>query len=162
MDIASDNLAAEMLLKEIGAHAGKGGTTAAGAAIALHDLGLIGVPLHGVRIVDGSGLALTDRLTARAISALLLAVWRDPELREPFFRALPVAGISGTLRDRLEFRPTRGAVHAKTGTTDLATALSGYVRREYAFALLQNGYPVSWSASRKAQDRFALALAATP
>jgi D-alanyl-D-alanine carboxypeptidase/D-alanyl-D-alanine-endopeptidase (penicillin-binding protein 4) len=162
MDVTSDNLAAEMLLKEIGAHAGQGGTTTAGATIALHDLGLIGVPLRGVRIVDGSGLALTDRLTARAIAALLLAVWRDPELREPFFRALAVAGISGTLRDRLQYRPARGAVHAKTGTTDLATALSGYVRREYAFALLQNGYPVSWSASRKAQDRFALALANTP
>jgi serine-type D-Ala-D-Ala carboxypeptidase/endopeptidase (penicillin-binding protein 4) len=162
MDFESDNLAAEMLLKELGAQAGAGGTTTAGATLALHDLGEAGVPLAGVRIVDGSGLAETDRLTTRAIASLLLAVWRNPELRQPFFKALPVAGISGTLDDRMEFRPARGAVHAKTGTTDLATALSGYVRREYAFALLQNGYPVSWSASRKAQDRFATALAATP
>jgi D-alanyl-D-alanine carboxypeptidase/D-alanyl-D-alanine-endopeptidase (penicillin-binding protein 4) len=162
MDMESDNLAAEMLLKELGAEGGEGGTTAAGATRALRDLGEAGVSLAGVRIVDGSGLAETDRLTARAITSLLLAVWRKPELRQPFFKALPVAGISGTLDDRMEFRPARGAVHAKTGTTDLATALSGYVRREYAFALLQNGYPVSWSASRKAQDRFATALAATP
>jgi serine-type D-Ala-D-Ala carboxypeptidase/endopeptidase (penicillin-binding protein 4) len=162
MDLASDNLAAEMLLKELGAEAGTGGTTVAGATRALHDLVMAGIPLAGVRIVDGSGLAETDRLTAGAIAALLLAVWRNPELREPVFKALPVAGISGTLEDRMEFRPARGAVHAKTGTTDLATALSGYVRRQYAFALLQNGYPVSWSASRKAQDRFAAALAATP
>ncbi len=70
--------------------------------------------------------------------------------------------MSGTLQDRLDRRPTRGAVRAKTGTTDLATALSGYVRRQYAFAVLDNGYPVSFAASREAQDRFVTALAATP
>jgi D-alanyl-D-alanine carboxypeptidase len=53
-------------------------------------------------------------------------------------------------------------VHAKTGTTDLASALSGYVRSLFAFSVVQNGYPVSWWATRKAQDRFATALAATP
>ena len=86
----------------------------------------------------------------------------DPKLRTPIFDSLPVAGESGTLEDRLQYRPARGAVHAKTGTTDLATALSGYVRREYAFSLLNNGYPVSWTASRHAQDRFAMTLAKTP
>jgi serine-type D-Ala-D-Ala carboxypeptidase/endopeptidase (penicillin-binding protein 4) len=119
------------------------------------------VPTAGVRIADGSGLSGLDRLTARAIASLLVAFWRDPALRGPFFHALPVSGISGTLKDRMERKPARGVIHAKTGTTDLATALSGYVRTRYAFALLQNGHPVSWNASRKAQDRFATALAAT-
>jgi D-alanyl-D-alanine carboxypeptidase/D-alanyl-D-alanine-endopeptidase (penicillin-binding protein 4) len=70
-----------------------------------------------------------------------------------------VAGISGTLETRLRAAPARGVVRAKTGTTDQASALSGYVRDRYGFAVLQNGRPVhSWSA-RKAQDRFATALA---
>ncbi len=159
MDTESDNLHAEMLLKDLGAIAGTGGTTAAGAAVVMHDLGDAEVPLAGVRVVDGSGLSSLDRVTPRALAALLLAVWRSPEVHNVFFRALPVAGISGTLKDRLEYRPARGAVHAKTGTTDLASALSGYVRNLFAFSVVQNGYPVSWSASRAAQDRFALALA---
>jgi D-alanyl-D-alanine carboxypeptidase/D-alanyl-D-alanine-endopeptidase (penicillin-binding protein 4) len=161
MDQSSDNFTAEMLVKEIGAEDGDGGTTAAGLAVVMRDLGAAGVPLAGVRMADGSGLSLDDRVTARALSALLLVIWRDPKLEPIVWRALPVAGMSGTLRDRLDSRPTRGAVRAKTGTTDLATALSGYVRRRYAFAVLDNGYPVSWLASRRAQDRFATALAAS-
>ena len=45
------------------------------------------------------------------------------------------------------------------GTTDVASALSGYVRQDIAFAVLQNGHPVNWTAARKAQDRFVQALA---
>jgi D-alanyl-D-alanine carboxypeptidase len=51
-------------------------------------------------------------------------------------------------------------VVAKTGSTSTASALSGYVRRRYVFSVLQNGNPVSWTWSRRAQDRFATLLAA--
>jgi D-alanyl-D-alanine carboxypeptidase len=51
-------------------------------------------------------------------------------------------------------------VRAKTGTTAVASALSGYVRDRFAFAVVQNGYPVSTFWARTAQDRFAQALAA--
>lgn len=160
MDRESDNFAAEMVLKTIGAEVGDGGSTPAGAAIVRRDLDQAGVPLLGVRIVDGSGLSLSDRLTAHALAALLLAVWNDVDLRTPFWASLSIAGVNGTLEDRLRSPPARGAVRAKTGTTNRASALSGYVRDRYGFAVLQNGFPVSpWSA-RKAQDRFATALAA--
>jgi D-alanyl-D-alanine carboxypeptidase/D-alanyl-D-alanine-endopeptidase (penicillin-binding protein 4) len=162
MDHASDNFIAEELLKTIGAEVGAGGTTAAGAAIVTRDLAAAGIPLAGVRIVDGSGLSQEDRLTADAISSLLSYAWNDPELRQPLWAALPVAGINGTLEHRLQRAPARGAIRAKTGTTDSASALSGYVRDEYAFAVLQNGAPVSAFSARKAQDRFAIALASTP
>lgn len=162
MDRDSDNFTAEMLLKDIGAEVGDGGSSAAGASIATRDLAAAEIPLDGVRIVDGSGLSLDDRLTARALAALLVAVWNDPDLHDPFWRSLPVAGVNGTLERRLRKGPARGAVHAKTGTTDRASALSGYVGDRYGFAVLQNGWPVSpWSA-RKAQDRFATALASAP
>ncbi|HET7450713.1 MAG TPA: D-alanyl-D-alanine carboxypeptidase/D-alanyl-D-alanine-endopeptidase [Gaiellaceae bacterium] len=159
MDRESDNFEAEMLLKTIGAEVGTGGTTAAGVAIVLRDLAADGVPLAGVRMFDGSGLSLDDRITARALAALLLVAWNDDELRTALWTALPVAGVNGTLEDRMQRAPARGAVRAKTGTTERASALSGYVRDRFVFAVLQNGWPVrSWSA-RKAQDRFATALA---
>jgi PBP4 family serine-type D-alanyl-D-alanine carboxypeptidase len=160
MDRDSDNFIAEMLLKDIGAQVGSGGTTAAGAAIVRHDLAAAQVPLAGVRIVDGSGLSLLDRLTATAITSLLLDAWNDPVLRGPFWHALPIAGETGTLEDRMEKAPARGSVRAKTGTTNEASALSGFVSDRYVFAVLQNGAPVSADAARKAQDRFATALAA--
>jgi serine-type D-Ala-D-Ala carboxypeptidase/endopeptidase (penicillin-binding protein 4) len=159
MDHESDNFIAEMLLKEIGAETGEAGTTAAGAAVVQRDLVAAGVPLAGVRITDGSGLSLDDRLTARTLAALLVAAWNDVDLRNPFWASLPIAGINGTLDKRLRKPPARGAVRAKTGTTDRASALSGYVGDRYGFAVLQNGWPVRRLSAEKAQDRFATALA---
>jgi D-alanyl-D-alanine carboxypeptidase len=52
-------------------------------------------------------------------------------------------------------------VRAKTGTTNRASALSGYVRNRYVFAVLQNGFPVLFWPARKAQDRFVTALASS-
>ena len=159
MDRDSDNFMAELILKELGAEAGEAGTTAEGARIVLRDLADAGVPLAGVRMFDGSGLSLDDRLTARALAALLVVAWNDVDLRNVFWSALPVAGINGTLEDRMQRAPARGAVRAKTGTTNRASALSGYVRDRYVFAVMQNGWPVSTWSARKAQDRFATTLA---
>lgn len=159
MNRESDNFLAEMLLKELGAALAGSGTSAAGAAVVRGALVDAGVPAAGVRIVDGSGLSLLDRLTARALVELLRAAELDPEIRDAFVASLPVAGVSGTLRDRLLKRVTRGKVLAKTGTTSRASALAGFVRGRYAFAILHNGSPVSYWSARLAQDRFVTVLA---
>lgn len=159
MGRVSDNFTAEMLLKQIGAEGSQVGTSAAGATIVRSTLADAGVPLAGVRLVDGSGLSSLDRLTARALAGVLRAAWSDPDVRPYLTAALPVAGISGTLHDRMRTPPARGNVQAKTGTTSLASALSGYVKKRYVFSVLENGSPVSPYWARKAQDRFATLLA---
>jgi D-alanyl-D-alanine carboxypeptidase/D-alanyl-D-alanine-endopeptidase (penicillin-binding protein 4) len=123
-------------------------------------LAAAGIPLAGVRLADGSGLSSLDRLTAAAVVALLEAGLAQTELSDAFIQSLAVAGVDGTLADRLESRPARGRVIAKTGTTRTASALSGFVRDRYVFAILQNGRPIATYWARVAQDRFALALAA--
>lgn len=159
MDLQSDNFTAELLLKELGAVAAGRGTSAAGAAVVTRQLAAAQVPLAGVRIVDGSGLSPLDRLTPNALVAILEAAWVTPQLRARFLAALPVAGVSGTLHDRMRRPPARGNVVAKTGTTSRASALSGFVRGRYVFAVLQNGRPLSSWWARVAQDRFATVLA---
>ena len=155
----SDNFTAEVLVKQLGAlHAGRG-STAAGTRVLRAALDAAGVPLAGVRMADGSGLSSLDRLTARAVVALLEA-GLAPELRDAFLDSLAGAGVDGTLEDRLESRPARGRVIAKTGTTQTASALSGFVRDRYVFAIIQNGRPISTRWARIAQDRFATVLAA--
>jgi D-alanyl-D-alanine carboxypeptidase/D-alanyl-D-alanine-endopeptidase (penicillin-binding protein 4) len=160
MDRASDNFTAELLLKQLGAVVAEQGTTAGGAAYVMQTLAEAEIPLAGVRIADGSGLSLLDRVTARELTGVLRAAWNDPEVRPSFLAALPVAGVSGTLSSRMRRPPARGNVLAKTGSTSNASALSGYVKRRYVFSVLQNGSPVSWTWSRRAQDRFATVLAA--
>jgi D-alanyl-D-alanine carboxypeptidase/D-alanyl-D-alanine-endopeptidase (penicillin-binding protein 4) len=159
MDKESDNFTAELLLKQLGAVVLDRGTSAAGAAVVTQSLADAGVPLAGVRIVDGSGLSRLDRLTANAVAAILRAAWNDPAVRPTFVAALPVAGVSGTLEDRLRMPPARGRVLAKTGTTSDASALSGYVGTRFVFTVLQNGHPVSYWWARRAQDRFVQVLA---
>ena len=160
MDRASDNFTAELLLKQLGTLVAGQGTTAAGATFVSQTLAGAGVPLAGVRIVDGSGLSQLDRVTARELAGILEAAWADDELRPVLLAALPVAGVNGTLSDRMRRQPARGNVVAKTGTTATSSALSGYVRRRYVFSVLQNGHPVSALWARRAQDRFATVLAA--
>ena len=161
MDIYSDNFYAEMLLKELGAVQAGTGSSAAGSGVVTGLLAQAGVPLAGVRLVDGSGLSLLDRLTARSLASLLSAMWNDLDLRLELVASLPVAGRTGTLHDRMQHTLAAGIVHAKTGTTSNASALSGFVGDRYVFSVLQNGYPVSFTWARVAQDRFAAALAAS-
>jgi D-alanyl-D-alanine carboxypeptidase/D-alanyl-D-alanine-endopeptidase (penicillin-binding protein 4) len=161
MGRVSDNFTAELLLKQLGTSDGAAGTSARGAAVVRIALAEAGVPLAGLRVVDGSGLSSLDRLTARSLAALLRAAWADPVVRPYLLAGLPVAGISGTLSRRMRRPPARGNVQAKTGTTGLASALSGYVKRRYVFSVLQNGRPVSTYWARRAQDRFATVLAAS-
>jgi D-alanyl-D-alanine carboxypeptidase/D-alanyl-D-alanine-endopeptidase (penicillin-binding protein 4) len=160
MDRESDNFTAELLLKQLGAVELERGTSAAGASVVMRTLAEAGVPTAGVRIVDGSGLSRLDRLTAESLGGLLKVAWADPIVRPALLAALPVAGVNGTLEDRLRRPPARGRVLAKTGTTRDASALSGYVRNRFAFAVLQNGHPLSYWWARVAQDRFAQVLAA--
>jgi D-alanyl-D-alanine carboxypeptidase/D-alanyl-D-alanine-endopeptidase (penicillin-binding protein 4) len=158
MGVESDNFTAEMLLKQLGAQELGRGTSAAGAAVVTASLRVHGVPLADVRVVDGSGLSLLNRLTAGSLAVLLHTAWTDPAIRPSFLRTLAVAGTTGTLRRRLV--PLRGRVQAKTGTTAASSALAGYVRGRYAFAVLHNGRPVATRWARRAQDRFVSVLAA--
>ena len=159
MDHESDNFTAEMLVKELGAVQTDRGTTAAGVGVVTGLLTQAHVPMQGVRIVDGSGLSLLDRMTAGALVSLLSVMWNDPGVRPELLAALPVAGRSGTLAYRMRHTAATGVVRAKTGTTDNASALSGFVGDRYAFSVLENGWPVSYSWARVAQDRFATVLA---
>ena len=159
MDHESDNFTAEMLLKQLGAGIGLQGTTAAGAQAVLELLQEQQIPLTGVRIVDGSGLSRLDRLTTETVVAMLRSSWLDEDLRELLIDALPVAGRSGTLDSRMRGTVAAGRVRAKTGTLNEASALSGYVRRRYAFSVIQNGPGMSVYWARVAQDQFATVLA---
>jgi len=161
MDQWSDNFTAELVLKQLGAREGHG-TSPGGAAVVRRVLSQSGVPLAGVRIVDGSGLSIRDRLTVSALVGILQAAWANPALRKPFQSALAVAGRTGTMRNRLLSGSTKGQVVAKTGTTNEASALSGYVKGRYAFAILHNGNPLASWYAKVAEDRFVTVLAHAP
>jgi D-alanyl-D-alanine carboxypeptidase/D-alanyl-D-alanine-endopeptidase (penicillin-binding protein 4) len=158
MNHESDNFYAEMLLKQLAAVAGPAGTSAGGARLVITAMREAGIPVAGVRMVDGSGLSSLDRLTANALVGVIEAGATDPAIKAAFIGSLAIAGVSGTLSRRLP--ALRGQVKGKTGTTNRACTLSGLIRSEVVFAVLENGNPVSTWAARAAQDRFVTILAA--
>ena len=159
MNTESDNFTAEMLLKLLGAHVRGKGTTAAGAKVVRRVLRNAGVSLEGVRIVDGSGLSSSDRLTTQSVVDIIVAARNLPEIWPPFKKSLAIAGVSGTLKDRMKNKPALRSVRAKTGTTNLSSALSGIIKDRYIFSIIMNGTYVPWWRTRPAQDRFATILA---
>jgi D-alanyl-D-alanine carboxypeptidase/D-alanyl-D-alanine-endopeptidase (penicillin-binding protein 4) len=110
-------------------------------------------------MVDGSGLSLLDRWTPLGLSALLRTMWQDTDLRPYLVAALPIAGETGTLRHRMRKAPAHGLVRAKTGTTNNASSLSGFVGDRFAFSILENGSPVNTVNAEESQNRVAQVLA---
>ena len=161
MDRVSDNFEAEMLLKELGAVQADNGTTAAGVGVVAGLLAQAGVPMTGVRLVDGSGLSLLDRFTANALVSLLTVDVERPRRASRAARVAPGRRAQRDARRPDARNAAAGVVLAKTGTTSNASALSGFVGDRYVFSILQNGWPLSWSWARIAQDRFAAVLAAS-
>jgi serine-type D-Ala-D-Ala carboxypeptidase/endopeptidase (penicillin-binding protein 4) len=165
MNKPSDNFMAEELLKGLGAGFGSGGTTVAGAAVAQQFLQSVGAG-DGFRIRDGSGLSYQDKLSVRTVVRILGAMARRPDFAV-FRHSLAIAGVDGTLKDRMRGTAAAGNVRAKTGTLDAASSLSGYVTtasgHTLSFSMLMNGDPVPLAQAHAAQDAVAVLLArATP
>ena len=162
MNKDSDNFFAEMLLKGLGKDFTGAGTSDAGAGVVRVTLKIIGLPLASVVIHDGSGLSYDDRVTASFLVQLLTTMTRRPEAGA-YYQSLAIAGVDGTLRERMRGTAAQGNAHAKTGTLDIAVSLSGYVlsanRRSVGYSILVNGGAVSWTRATKAQDAITVLLA---
>jgi D-alanyl-D-alanine carboxypeptidase/D-alanyl-D-alanine-endopeptidase (penicillin-binding protein 4) len=148
----SQNLYAECTLKRLGA-----GSFASGAEAVLSALARMDVDPASVVVADGSGLARSNRVTARALYATLQA------MRErPIFVEALAAGGEGTLRRR--YKELAARVRAKTGTIRGVKSLSGYVTgrggHRYVFVILANGR--SARRARQLQDRVVRILAEAP
>jgi len=157
-DVWSDNFFAEMLIKLLGARLGKGGTTAAGAAV-VEDFARSRD--SGVHAVDGSGLTRSNRASPRQVVNLLLAMRQDPA-GDDFIQDLALAGHEGTVDDRMHGTAAYGRCRTKTGTITGVSNLSGYCfnrsGRIMAFSILMNGVG-SLSLAHLDQDRIAGAVA---
>ena len=158
----SDNLYAEMLNRELGHKVSGVGSASAGAAVVLDFVRRQGIATDRLRIVDGSGLARTANLTPRAIAGVLRAMTVHAA-RQPWWEALPIAGVDGTLANRLKGTAAEGNARAKTGTLTGRTSLSGYVTNRSGDLLIAstvfNGFTCSSAETRALHDRIFAALA---
>ena len=169
----SDNLIAELLVKEVGHRASRAaaaglapsgsapGSTAGGLAAIGEAVRGLGVPLAGVA-ADGSGLSRHDRRSAREWRSLLQAA-RPRPWAERLVGSLPLAGRTGTLARRFARTAAEANVRAKTGWIDEARSLSGYLTtaggRRVVFSVVVNGTTPT-SPALNALDGLVAAIAA--
>ena len=166
MLLASDNVLAEALARQVAIAEGRPASFAGAVDSTREVLARLGMPA-GDRLLDGSGLSAQDRVTPALLAALLRAA-ADPD--QPGLHALvpglPVSGYLGTLDDRYRTGPAAvaaGEVRAKTGTLDGVSSLAGLVRgadgRLLVFAVVADRVPAGGTLpAEAAMDEVAAAL----
>lgn len=162
----SNNGIAEILVKAMGQKTKGQGTWSAGLAAETDALkSKLGVNVSKLQFVDGSGLSNVNFTTPEQTTNLLRAA-RGKSWFQTWYNALPAAGqpdrlVGGTLRSRMQNTPAAGNVHAKTGSLDNVSALSGYVttadQQKLVFSVMTNNYIKS--STKPLEDAIAIALA---
>lgn len=157
MNKESNNLCAEMALRLLGLRS-PAGTASARAGIAAMDKLFTerGLVPGGLSVVDGSGISFYNLATATSITRVLRMMAAHPHF-ERYRASLSVAGVDGTLRNRLTDDKMGRFFQGKTGTLRGVSALSGYVQapggRLLTVVLLMQNFSGDGALYRRAQDR---------
>jgi serine-type D-Ala-D-Ala carboxypeptidase/endopeptidase (penicillin-binding protein 4) len=166
-NLSSNNIYAEVLLKSIGRTNPQHlttteDTTDLGLAIVKQSLASFGIPAQSHRLADGSGLSRQNLIAPAALVKLLTGMAKTPEYK--IYRdSLPIAGTSGTLRNRMKGTPAQGIVFAKTGSMTGIIGLSGYINPpQYpplAFSIIIDRHDRSTASMSKVIDEVVVLLA---
>ena len=121
-----------------------------------------GVAPDAQQIVDGSGLSRRNALSPEALVVVLQRMY-DPTGESPFMQALPIAGVDGSLANRLKDTPAAGNLRAKTGTMSNIRTLAGYVttrdKEDVALVVMVNNFEGTGAEAAAAIDAIAVRLA---
>jgi D-alanyl-D-alanine carboxypeptidase/D-alanyl-D-alanine-endopeptidase (penicillin-binding protein 4) len=137
----SQNLHTEMLLRAAARQSGIWATPEDLAKVPVDFYIAAGIAPGDVIQTDASGLSRHDLVTPRAIVALLKYAQAQPWFTQ-YYASLPVAGVDGTLEDRMKNTIAAGRIHAKTGSVEHVRTRSGYAEtlagRRLLFSFLGN------------------------
>lgn len=144
--LRSDNVGTEMMARHVAIAQGRPATLEGGWAAVEAHLKASGVWQDGTVISDASGVSRDNRVPPATLAAAARLVATAPEYRV-LLDGLPVAGATGTLRDRYTTPPTlpgRGIVRAKTGGLRDVSTLAGFATTRdgqvVVFAFMSNAF----------------------
>jgi len=137
----SQNLHTEMLLRTVARQSGTWATPDDLMKVPADFYATAGIAPGDVIQTDASGLSRHDLVTPRAIVTLLNFALKQSWFG-PYYASLPVAGLDGTLEDRMKNTLAAGRIHAKTGSVEHVRTLSGFAEtpggRRLIFSFLSN------------------------
>ena len=162
----SDNLYAESLFYQLAAHgAGRTITSKDAGRVVAQLIQKLGLDAFRYRIADGSGLSLYNYVSAELLVKALRYAFNKKDIYLHLQPALPLAGVDGTLRNRMKGAVTKGKVWAKTGTIAGISSLAGYCEAPnghlVCFAIINQGV-LHGRNGRHFQDRVCYALCCEP
>ncbi|RJP24259.1 MAG: D-alanyl-D-alanine carboxypeptidase/D-alanyl-D-alanine-endopeptidase [Candidatus Abyssobacteria bacterium SURF_5] len=150
----SQNLHAELLLKQIGLRTGRGASFEGGTR-AIHEFTQkIGLPVEDIDLHDGSGLCRTNQVTVHSVTGLLEYMDKSP-WRSVYRESLATVGSDESLQSMVTMVPP-GRVMGKTGSLKGVFAFSGYADGEtenFAFSIVANGLKNGSYSLKRARDR---------
>lgn len=148
----SNNLYAESLMRWVGDARGLPRSVEGGANAIVKIWSDEGVDMEGIKIYDGCGLSLRNRISAGSLTAILAAVGRNAEVFNSFISTMPEAGREGTVKLLLAGTPLAGKVWAKSGSMNGVQCYAGYCcnGKRLAFAVIVNGFSSErWEVQRE-------------
>lgn len=151
----SQNFYAESILRAIACHEKGYGSTSGGIACVYNFWKNHGVDMQGMFMVDGCGLSRNNAITTKQLVSMLREIAHDSAVFPSFYRSLPIAGESGTIRKLADSTAAEGNLRAKSGTMSRVRAYAGYVDtrsgKRMAFAMIGNN--TQWELS-EIRDKF--------
>lgn len=161
MNKFSNNYVAEMLVKNIGSKAGQVGSMESGMEAVYRFLQKIGISKGSYQMDNPSGLTRENQVSANQVGKVLLEMANRFSGAPEFMASLPIAGVDGTLKNRLKNTEAERWIRAKTGYLSNVISLAGYAGRKdghvYPFVFIFNGKSDEW-AVRKLYDEILLEL----
>ncbi|MFH0795353.1 MAG: D-alanyl-D-alanine carboxypeptidase/D-alanyl-D-alanine-endopeptidase, partial [bacterium] len=161
----SDNYRAERLFLTCGQSLTTGTSTHSGEKAIKGVLLKFGIRPELYHLEDGSGLSRNDQVRPFDIVRILDAM-RETSYFPVFYDSLPIAGVDGTLVNRMKNTPAEKNVHAKTGHIRGVTALSGYVTsldgERFTFSMIINDNKVESAVPDGAENEVCVLLAGFP
>lgn len=124
----SDNYLAENLFKILGAeYSQKEGNSFYATQAVMSFLDQEGIYSEGTTIVDGSGISRFNKTSTASIVSLLEYVYLDIEHFDFLYNSLSIAGMDGTLEDRMYESTAYQNFRGKTGSLNGVSSISGYL-----------------------------------
>lgn len=157
----SDNLYAESMFYQLAALGNRKATAKTGREHVNRLIQKVGLNPGNYYIADGSGLSLYNYVSAELEVAFLRYAYRNNNIYTPLLTSMPIAGVDGTLENRMRTGFARGNVKAKTGTVTGVSALAGYLTaangHRLCFSIINQGQRKATTV-RPYQDRICEAL----
>jgi D-alanyl-D-alanine carboxypeptidase/D-alanyl-D-alanine-endopeptidase (penicillin-binding protein 4) len=164
-NMESINLYAEAIVKQLGIKKYGDGTTYSGTEAVISFWGQNGVDLNGFFMRDGSGLSRNNGIRAAILTDILNQCAKAPYFQS-LYASLPVAGVSGTMKNTGRGTAAAQNVRAKTGSLERVMSFSGYFTTRsgelMSFALIANDYAGNNAPMRKKMERLMALMAELP